>query len=101
MKALAVALALLCSGVAQALPDGGTDAPLVEAGVVHVDGGWWLSDERFALVGQKLAQPCPAVVPPPPADTPVGSFFYGVATGATVVALAVIAAVVYGATRKP
>jgi len=99
VKPLAVALVLLCSGLAQALPDGGVaDAPLAAAGVEQVDGGWFLTNERFAIVGQHLAQPCPATEPPV-AQSAVAPFLYGVATGAVVVAVAVLAAVAYGVTR--
>jgi len=90
-------LALLIAGSAAGEPDGGVaDAPLAD--VVPVDGGYFLTDERMLIVGQHLARPCP-VVEAPPATDEVKPFLYGVAAGAVVVAVAVVTAIIYGATR--
>jgi len=102
MRALLAIGLLLYSGSAFAQPDGGVvDVPLAEPQVVKVDGGFFVTDAQMLKVGENLAKPCPAVVvQPAPATGAVEPFFYGVATGATLVALSVVAAFAYGYMKR-
>ncbi len=102
MRALLAIGLVLYSGVVLALPDGGVvDVPLAEPQVVKVDGGFFVTDAQMMKVGEQIAKPCPAVVvQPAPSTGSVEPFFYGVATGATVVAVAVIAAFAYGYLKR-
>jgi hypothetical protein len=100
------------SGVPVVAGDGPTtDTPLAEVAVVQMDGGWFITDEQMLAVGVKLVKGDnrardaeKALKDCEDLSSPVGAlkpFIYGVAAGATVVALAVIAGVVYAKVSSP